>query len=299
MTALKPPTSRATFPFALALAAVLAFGAVPSITAAPAGAQPAASAGAAEAPAPIPREGRGENEIVLIHGLGSSAAVWDEIKPYLLGTFTVWTYELHGHGRSQPMADPTIAREAAALERFLRENDIVHPVLVGHAMGGMIAMEYAFAHPADVRRLVVIDAAPVQLATAEQKAQVARALMEDYDRFVASRYLGYSPAPEVAERILDDALRTHQQSFVSLLMSSFDYDLADEIESNPVPILVVGSEMLFSGGSDPRLLLHQMGYDRAQNIAFQAVDRTGHYIMLERPVALAGLIVAFSRTERY
>jgi pimeloyl-ACP methyl ester carboxylesterase len=247
--------------------------------------------------APGLREGRGEREIVLIHGLGASAAVWDEVKPYLMGSMAVWTYELHGHGETQPMADPSVAREAEALAAFLRERDIVYPTLVGHGLGGMVAMRYTFDHPAVVYRLVVIDAAPRQLATEEEKRFVALSLLQDYDRFVAARYASYSPRDDISRRIVDMALKTHEATFIALLMSSFDFDLTDEMARQAVPILVLGSEMLFPAGSDTRTVLDQLGYGQARTVAFKRVAGAGHYVMLERPVHTASVLLAFAVTE--
>jgi pimeloyl-ACP methyl ester carboxylesterase len=250
-------------------------------------------------PATTTRAGRGENEIVLIHGLGANASVWDGVAPYLRGTMKVWTYELHGHGETPPLRNPSIDAEAAALGKFLQEQDLPYPTLVGHGMGALIAMRFAFDHPADVYRLIVIDAAPRQLATDEQKEHIARSLAEDYDRFVAARYLGYSPNPAVADRIVDMALKTDSLSFISLLMSSFDFDLTDELPKQSVPILVIGSEMLFPQESDARAILDQIGFDKARTVSFKRIPFTGHYVMLESPVNLASVILAFAVYDEY
>ena len=103
------------------------------------GTLPAAIAQQDTPPDPNAREGRGENEIVLIHGLGANASVWDNVAPYLRGMLKVWIYELHGHGETPPLRAPSITTEAAALGEFLREHDLPYPTLVGHGMGALIA----------------------------------------------------------------------------------------------------------------------------------------------------------------
>jgi pimeloyl-ACP methyl ester carboxylesterase len=245
------------------------------------------------------REGRGEDEIVLIHGLGADASVWDEMIPYLRGTLKVWTYELHGHGRTQPLRDASIDAEAEALGAFLQKHDLPYPTLVGHGMGGLIALRYAFDHPSDVYRLILIDAAPRQLATPEEKQHIAVSLVEDYERFIAARYLNYSPDPAISERIVDMALRTDSVSLISLLMSSFDFDMTAELPKQSVPILVVGSEMLFPGDADERAILDAIGFATARTVAFKKIALAGHYLMLERPVYLASVILAYAKYDEY
>ncbi len=247
-------------------------------------------------PTPPPREveGRGEREIVLIHGLGASAQVWDEMVPVLSRAFRVWAYELPGHGRTPPLPKLTIQTAADDLGRFLKEQGIALPVIVGHAMGGIIAMRYAFDHPADVKRLVVIDAAPKQLATQEQKSWTVDQLLRNYDAFVASSLDRVSPDEDLARRVVDQALRTDRASFSSLLMSSFSLDMTEELPRQAVPILVIGTERFFPEGQEARRQLDWLGYDKARTVSFKRLDNVGHFAMLEQPTYLSSMILAWA-----
>lgn len=238
-------------------------------------------------------------EMVLIHGLGGAASEWDQVEPYLKGTFKVADFELAGHGKTQPVMDPTIATEAKRLEAFIHDNGIDNPVLVGHGMGGMIALQYAIDHPGQVYRLILLDAAPRQMATAQEKAEIGRQLVADYDHFVAQRYSLMSPDDAVSKRIVDMALRTHAPTFVSLLMSSFDYDLTDRLHALKVPMLVIGSELMFPRPDDAQKILASIGYEKARSLSFKRFGRTGHYIMLEQPVMLASVLMAFGVSADY
>jgi len=251
---------------------------------------------AAEAPI---QEGRGEFEVILIHGLAADASIWDPVMPYLQGTFNVKTFELAGHGHTQPVADDSIAREVERLAAFIDEVDFVYPTLVGHGMGGMIALQYTLDHPADVHRLIVMDSAPVQLATQAEKAAVGQQLTDNYEQFVASRYLNMSPNPDVTDRIIDMALRTDAATFVSLLMSSFDYDETGRLDKLSVPLLVMGSEMMFPGQQPAQPLLEEYGFGHARSLSFKRVGGAGHYMMLDKPVLTASVLLAFGVTSAY
>jgi len=257
------------------------------------------AAQAQDRPAPRDVEGRGEFEMVLIHGLGSNAAVWDEVLPYLKGTFKVRVFEMAGHGSTQPVLDPSLEHEVGRLADFIAQEGLAYPTLVGHGFGGMVALEYALDHPADVHRLIMIDSAPRQLAVPEQKAAIAKALVEDYDRFVASRYLNLGPDPEVNERVMDTALRTDSATFISLLMSSFDFDLTDRLSRLSVPLLVIGSQLMFPDEESSQGVLRQVGFDHARSLTFKRVGGTGHFMMLERPVYVASVLLAFGVTADY
>ncbi|MBK8015219.1 MAG: alpha/beta hydrolase [Betaproteobacteria bacterium] len=220
-------------------------------------------------------------EMVLIHGLGGAASEWDGLVPYLMGTFKVGNFELAGHGKTQPVMDPTVESEAERLGQFLRTSGLTYPTLVGHGMGGMIALQYTLDHPNEVHRLILVDTAPRQLAAAEQKLDVGRQLVEDYDGFVGRHYALMSPDDEIAEHILDMALRTHAPTFVSLLMSSFDFDLTPRLSTLSAPLLVIGSELMFPDPEQTQPRLSTYGFDQARSLSFKRFGKTGHYIMLD------------------
>jgi pimeloyl-ACP methyl ester carboxylesterase len=273
---------------------------VAAVAALPAAAQSSAGLPAPKAKLPDFKPGANPRfEIVLIHGLGGAAAEWDPIEPYLKGTFKVTRFELAGHGATQPVMDPTVVTEAMRLGAFIRTSGLRYPTLVGHGLGGMVALQYALDHPGEIHRLILLDTAPRQLAGQEQKAQIGKALIEGYDQFVGERYALMSPDDAITEKILDMALRTHAASFVSLLLSSFDFDLTDRLGTLTVPMLVVGSEMMFPNPDDTQPMLVQYGYDKARSLSFKRFGKTGHYIMLEQPVMLASVLMAFGVSADY
>jgi pimeloyl-ACP methyl ester carboxylesterase len=235
-------------------------------------------------------------EIVLIHGLGGAAAEWDGLAPYLMGTFKVGSFELAGHGRTQPVLNPSVVSEAERLGEYLRTSGMTYPTLVGHGLGGMVALQYALDHPGEIHRLILIDTAPRQLADAGQKQDVGRRLVEDYDGFVSQRYALMSPDDEISQHILDMALRTHAPTFVSLLMSSFDFDLTARLRTLSVPLLVIGSELMFPDPEQTQAMLSTYGFDQARSLSFKRFGKTGHYVMLEQPVMLASVLMAFGVT---
>ena len=118
-------------------------------------------------------------------------------------------------------------------------------------------------------------------------------LLHDYDRFVAESYARMSFDPEITRRVVDQALKTDRASFTSLLMSSFSFDLTEELPRQAVPILLVGSAMLLPSDQNIPQQLDALGYGDARTISFKRVDRTGHFIMIEQPDFLASLIMAW------
>ena len=281
-----PVPSRIQAAIALALALVALAAVCP----------PAALAQAPENGADAVIENRGENEMVLIHTIGSSAAVWDAVKPSLELGFKVWTFELPGHGQTPTIPDLTIDAAAELLGEFLIDNKIVYPVVVGHGMGGMIAMRYCFSHPIAFKKLILIDAGPKQMADRRQKIDITEQLTTNYDEFIANYFLGTSPVDSIARGLADQALRTDRNSFTELLVSSFDFDVSADLPMQAVPMLVIGSAMLFPNieSAEVTRALQELGYGAARTISFKTMPHNGHFMMLENPDYLASVIAAFT-----
>src|ERR1700709_671345 len=100
--------------------------------------------------------------ILLIHGIGDNSTTWDTIQAKLAQRFTVIAPDLLGHGRSdKPRADYSVAAYANAMRDLLRVLDIERVTIVGHSLGGGVAMQFAYQFPHLVERLILVGAGGV------------------------------------------------------------------------------------------------------------------------------------------
>ncbi len=94
--------------------------------------------------------------IVFIHGLGSSGRYWSPVFKHIPADYKVSAYDLLGFGES-PKPEPfsySAANQAKALRKSLRRDYPFRKVtLVGHSMGGLVALEFAKRYPGKVKRL--------------------------------------------------------------------------------------------------------------------------------------------------
>ncbi|MBB5867356.1 pimeloyl-ACP methyl ester carboxylesterase [Allocatelliglobosispora scoriae] len=100
--------------------------------------------------------GRGE-PVLLVHGLGGSRRTWRHLLPSLAATHTVIAVDLAGHGDSdEPGGDYSVGAHAAALRDLVVRLGYRRVTVVGHSLGGGIAMQFAYQFPDRVDRLVLI-----------------------------------------------------------------------------------------------------------------------------------------------
>jgi len=100
--------------------------------------------------------------MLLLHGGNQSAHSWDLVSLHLADRYRVVAPDQRGHGDSEWSRESdytlgALARDAAAL---IRERDLQRPIVVGHSMGGMVALLLAKLHPELLRALVIVDVGP-------------------------------------------------------------------------------------------------------------------------------------------
>jgi pimeloyl-ACP methyl ester carboxylesterase len=100
--------------------------------------------------------------LLLIHGIGDNLDTWRDLIPELARNYTVIAPDLLGHGRSdKPRADYSVAAYANAMRDLLTVLDVERATVVGHSLGGGVAMQFAYQYPERCERLVVVSSGGV------------------------------------------------------------------------------------------------------------------------------------------
>ncbi len=98
--------------------------------------------------------------LIILHGLYGSSDNWITIAKQLQEYFTVLLPDLRNHGASLHTATHSYQDMVGDLEQFYEETNTRDAYLIGHSMGGKVAMRFAAEHPDKVNRLMVVDIAP-------------------------------------------------------------------------------------------------------------------------------------------
>ncbi len=95
--------------------------------------------------------------VLLLHGIGDSSGTWAGLIPKLAEHFTVIAPDLLGHGRSdRPRADYSVPAYACGMRDLLALLDIDRATVIGHSLGGGIAMQMSYQFPELVERLILV-----------------------------------------------------------------------------------------------------------------------------------------------
>ncbi|MEV6836960.1 alpha/beta fold hydrolase [Streptomyces sp. NPDC051133] len=96
-------------------------------------------------------------QLLLLHGFGRSLSDWDASAALLTAGHRVLAVDLPGHGRSPGISPWTIPTVVRLIADTLDAHGVPEAVVVGHSLGGLVAVEYARAHPGRARAAVNLD----------------------------------------------------------------------------------------------------------------------------------------------
>ncbi|HDG1688762.1 TPA: pimeloyl-ACP methyl ester esterase BioH [Kluyvera georgiana] len=245
--------------------------------------------------------GEGNCHLVLLHGWGLNAQVWDCITPELSAHFTLHLVDLPGYGRSGEWGAMTL--EAMA-EKVL-ENAPERAIWLGWSLGGLVASQIALNHPTRVQALVTVASSPCFSARDEWpgiKPEVLsgfqQQLSEDFqrtvERFLALQTLGTESARQDA--------RALKQAVLSLPMPSSEVlnggleilktaDLRAPLTALDLPFLRLYGRL---DGLVPRKIVPQLDAQWPQSESF-IFDKAAHAPFISHPQAFCAPLVALKK----
>lgn len=221
--------------------------------------------------------------LVLLHGLSGSARWWRHNVPALAQHFRTHAPDLVGFGYSRSWAaQPSIAAMAELIERWLDINHIQHAHLVGHSMGGQIAIHLAARWPARVDKLVLVSAAGIPRAIS--LSAVTRFLAE----IVPPRRWG---RPAFLPTVAADALRAGPRSLLSATQLLLRDDVRMLLPQIQAPTLLVWGRL------DPLTPLAHGEYMHARISGSRLIvfENAAHMPMVDAPERFNHEVLDFLR----
>ena len=253
-------------------------------------------------------------DIILIPGLSSSPEVWDALTDQLKDRYRIHRIHVQGFAGA-PVEDnatgPVAAPVAEDLARYIAEQHLDKPVVIGHSMGGTIGMMLAARHPDSVGKLMVVDMIPfmgamfatpgvnptvesITPAVEAMTAQSAAVSDADYRARAAATVAGMIKTESLRAGPLEDAATSDraasQNAYRELLLT----DLRAELPkiTAPVEVLYVAFEF---PGMTPEMTdaIYRMSFATLPSAHLKRIDDSAHFIMLDQPVRFAAEVNAF------
>jgi len=245
--------------------------------------------------------GSGGPALVILHGLLGSSQNWQRAAKALEKYFRVFAVDQRNHGSSPHTASHTCADLREDVKHFFDEQSLEKACLLGHSMGGVAAMEFAFHYPERLSDLIIADMAPrayqsssgdilralshVDLQAVTSREQVDFMLQQDIKSATTRRFL------------LTNLVRRADNAFawkVNLpVLQTFQNELA--AYEPPLSASYAGKTLFLGGAlSDYRLDRdHDLIRRHFPNSELQMIPRAGHWIHFEALEAFANAVINF------
>lgn len=238
--------------------------------------------------------------LVLLHGLFGAGQNWGGIRRALEPRYRVLTPDLRNHGASPRAAAMDYATMAADIAETLDAAGVPRAAVLGHSMGGKVAMAFALAHPGRVERLVVADIAPVRYRPALRAyidAMQAVPLHPGLTRKQADAVLaGAIPEPGIRAFLLQSLRFEVEPPAWRLGLAELAAAMPAIEDFTPPPGATFGGKVLVMAGE-------QSGYVRPEHhaafralfpaVTFTTIPKAGHWVHAENPQGFLAALEAF------
>lgn len=241
--------------------------------------------------------------LIIIHGLFGSADNWRSMAKYFSRFYRVISVDLRNHGRSPHSDEQNFTVMAEDIHELSKDLRIDKMHILGHSLGGKVAMLFAALYPEKVSKLVVVDIAPRQYFSAHTPLM---------DAMMALNMSAFSTRTEVdaalSESIPDKAVR---QFLLMNLVSEHDHfkwrinlkalkanytelmaSVCDNERLTMPSLFVYGEASDYVTEQDRREIATQFTHAE-----FSCIEKAGHWVQAERPQQFKNVVEEFLRND--
>lgn len=244
-------------------------------------------------------------DLVLLHGLFGQGANLRSVARALEADFRVYCLDLSDHGRSPWLTEASLAIYAAAVRDWMDQQAPPPAHILGHSLGGKVAMELALTEPSRVGKLVVADMAPVVYV---QRHQV---ILYTLQQVAARGCHTRAEAGELLHEVIDNP------GVVGYLLMSLERGTENEVyqwrlnfggladaygrmREAPIEAAPFKGHVLFLKGSESEYI--QASYEpeiqrRSPCSQVVTVDQARHWVHIDQPARFNGAVQAFLLAE--
>ncbi len=237
--------------------------------------------------------------MILIPGLASPGEVWKDTVAHYDKQYRCYVLNLAGFAGVPAIDGPLLQQAEEQLVQLINAEKMDKPLIVGHSLGGFLAMKTAADHPDKVGRLVIVDTMPALVATQapsmtetqmkEIAAQMQNNMLKADAAQLESRYRGNAAnmvsKPENVEQIVAWGMKSDQKSVANAMAEVTGTDLRGKISQITAPTLVLGTWIAYKQYM-PRSAAEstfRLQYVKLPGVQIQLSDTSRHFIMYDDP----------------
>lgn len=248
--------------------------------------------------------------MILIPGLSSAGEVWDTTVARYKDRFECHVLTLAGFAGVPRVPAPFLDRVRDSIADYIRAKKLVKPVIMGHSLGGSLALDLAARYPDVPGRIVIVDSYPFLMGvmgaditpakakeyTVQMRQFMGSQSQDAYERFVKS---GVSTRAMVTkdsdfDRITSWGLASDRTAVTDAMVDLYTLDLREDVKKIQCPALVMGSYIGFPQATRESVEANLKNqYAKLAKVEIQVTDHAHHFIMWDDPDWMFGHLDRF------
>jgi pimeloyl-ACP methyl ester carboxylesterase len=253
----------------------------------------------------VTKIGVGERPIILLPGLASGPYAFANILPELAVNHPVYGMTFAGFDGVAPVNPPYLdAYERSVLTPIDREH-LVKPILIGHSLGGHLAVRIAETHPDLVGAVIVVDALPLfPLPQAGETPESRRASLQRFGQMIATApaqaftqqarvQVSYLvTAPKDVDLVVGHELRGDQVTIGGAAAEMMGEDLGPRLAAITAPLLVIAQAPDAASEGRTKAGYAQL-YTGVRDLTVVTIAPAKHFVMLDQPALFRNAVTHF------
>lgn len=250
-------------------------------------------------------------DIILIPGFASSYEVWADLASRLRQSHRLHLVQVAGFAGSPAVSNPdgrVVASTVEAISEYIRIQRIEAPVIIGHSLGGEVALMLGARHPDQAGRIMVVDAMPFYTllfdpsATSETAAPHAAAMRdamlaatpEQVEAMQHASIARLAKTEAARPGLVAAGINSDRKTMADAMHELMITDLRPELGRIKVPVEVVYAyDSRYGVGASQVDAMFRSAYASTPNISFKRIDGSFHFIMLDQPELFASAVIKY------
>ncbi len=246
--------------------------------------------------------------MILIPGLASPGEVWNSTVEHFQNRYACHVLTLAGFAGQPAIQLPLIETARRQLVAYIRDNKLDRPIIVGHSLGGFLALDLAATEPDLVGPVISVDGVPFlpalfnpgateEVARKQAEGLRAKFAKESAEEFAAGNRRSLTTMITKAEdvdRMAAAGAKSDPRAVGDAMAEMMSTDLRPAVSKIKVPVLLIGA-----GGLAPSFMKSRLAAAYEAQIAsipnhkFVLAEKARHFVMLDDPAFLFATIDAF------
>jgi pimeloyl-ACP methyl ester carboxylesterase len=251
-------------------------------------------------------------DVILIPGLSSSRDVYAAEAKLLVSSYRLHLVQVAGFAGEPagPNATgPILAPVVEQLHQYIVTNKLQHPAVIGHSLGGLLALMLASSHPEDVGKLLIVDSLPfyalvfapeatvdaVKPQASAMRDQIVAAAPDVYAAMATQTASFLVLNPDARKLVAASSIASDRNVMADAMYEDLITDLRPQLASIKTPTTLLYPFDATAVGTDTTKIdaVYTSAYSTMPNLKIQRIDNSRHFIMYDQPGAFDKAVQTF------